>query len=98
MAKATASGRPSDPMTIVAIKDIGSAKRLVVKIGSALLVEDGAPAMDRLTSLAQDIMSLREQGSVKPGNAVTRNPAIRTLMFEEAITGHVEAMIAGGGP
>ncbi len=59
----TANGRRSDPMTITAIKDMGTARRLVVKIGSALLVERGAPAMERLASLAEDIMRLREGGA-----------------------------------
>lgn len=49
-------------MGISAISDIGSARRLVVKIGSALLVENGEPAMAWLHSLAQDLQALRGQG------------------------------------
>jgi len=43
-----------------AISDIAKASRLVVKIGSALLVEEGKPALARLRSLANDIAQLRE--------------------------------------
>ncbi|MBD2842483.1 glutamate 5-kinase [Erythrobacter sp. KMU-140] len=50
-------------MRIQAISDLGSARRLVVKIGSALLVEDGKPASDRLKSLARDLAELRERGT-----------------------------------
>lgn len=57
-----ASGRQSDPMVIERISDAPSAKRLVVKIGSALLVEKGNPAAERLASLAKDIADLRQKG------------------------------------
>ncbi len=56
------SGRPSDTMTVKSIAEIANARRIVVKIGSALLVEDGAPAWHRLVSLAQDFSALRESG------------------------------------
>ncbi len=56
------NGRPSDAMTPTAIKDIGRARRIVVKIGSALLVEQGKPALHRLHSLAQDLWALRNEG------------------------------------
>lgn len=49
-------------MAVTSIKDIAKAKRLVVKIGSALLIEAGEPARERLASLAQDIADLRSQG------------------------------------
>ncbi|MBV7264841.1 glutamate 5-kinase [Erythrobacter ani] len=57
------SGRQSDVKRIEAISEIGSARRLVVKIGSALLVEEGKPAIERLNSLAKDLATLREQGT-----------------------------------
>jgi len=59
--KAT-SGRRSDAMAITAIKDIAQARRVVVKIGSALLVEAGRPASARLSSLAEEIHALRCEG------------------------------------
>jgi len=58
-----ANGRRSDAMAITSIAQIGSAKRLVIKIGSALLVEDGKPALSRLSSLAGDIAKLRSEGT-----------------------------------
>ncbi len=61
--KRAASGRRSDLMEITALQDMAKAKRLVVKIGSALLVEAGEPARARLATLAADIAQLREQGA-----------------------------------
>ncbi len=40
-----------------------TASRLVIKIGSALLVEDGEPALTRLHSLADEIAGLRANGT-----------------------------------
>ncbi|QFT77084.1 glutamate 5-kinase [Erythrobacter sp. THAF29] len=50
-------------MSLSAISDIVNARRLVVKIGSALLVERGEANFARLTSLAADIAKLRERGA-----------------------------------
>ncbi|WP_299195155.1 glutamate 5-kinase [uncultured Erythrobacter sp.] len=50
-------------MAITSIDQIGSAGRLVVKIGSALLVENGAPALSRLATLAKDIAKLGAGGT-----------------------------------
>ena len=58
----TTNGRRSDAMAITAIKDIAQARRVVVKIGSALLVEAGEPALARLSSLAEEIHALRCEG------------------------------------
>ncbi len=58
-----ANGRRSDAMAITSIDQIGSAGRLVVKIGSALLVENGAPALSRLATLAKDIAKLGAGGT-----------------------------------
>ena len=49
----------SDLTTLV---DPAQCKRLVVKIGSALLVQDGEPARGWLDALALDLRDLREQG------------------------------------
>lgn len=57
-----ANGRRSDPMAIGSLSELGQVRRLVVKIGSALLVERGQPRAYWLTSLAQDIHALREEG------------------------------------
>ena len=57
-----ASGRRSDIMAIVSLKDLAASKRLVVKIGSSLLVEGGALRENWLRSLSQDIFKLREKG------------------------------------
>ena len=48
---------------IRSISDLAKARRLVVKIGSALLVEKGEPALSRLQSLAADIAALRGKGA-----------------------------------
>ncbi len=50
-------------MALSSLQDIVSSRRLVVKIGSALLVKNGKPALSRLTSLAQQIAGLRAQGT-----------------------------------
>lgn len=60
--RAKASGRRFEAMAVTAIKDIPKARRLVVKIGSALLVKDGEPDRILITSLAQDLWGLREEG------------------------------------
>lgn len=57
------NGLRSDAMAVSAIKDIAQAKRVVVKIGSALLVEGGKPALARLHSLAEEIHSMRLEGA-----------------------------------
>ena len=49
-------------MAIGSLSELGQVRRLVVKIGSALLVERGQPRAYWLTSLAQDIHALREEG------------------------------------
>ena len=51
------------PMAFASIKDIASAKRIVVKVGSALLVHDGEPDASLIQSLAKDLISLRERGA-----------------------------------
>ncbi|MEM6908668.1 MAG: glutamate 5-kinase [Pseudomonadota bacterium] len=50
-------------MGLSSIQDIARAKRLVVKIGSALLVDNGVPALHWLKTLAEDLVRLREGGS-----------------------------------
>ncbi|MEL7199021.1 MAG: glutamate 5-kinase [Pseudomonadota bacterium] len=50
-------------MTIASLTDIASAKRLVIKIGSALLVNDGKPARAWLDALALDLKDLRGNGT-----------------------------------
>ena len=43
--------------------DLTASRRLVVKVGSALLVEQGAPRADWLATLAEDLAMLRAQGT-----------------------------------
>ena len=50
-------------MTITSLRDVSNAKRLVVKIGSALLVNDGQPARSWLDALTLDLKDLRENGT-----------------------------------
>ena len=57
-----ASGRPFDAMSLTSLSDIRSARRIVVKIGSALLVKDGKPRTQWLQSLAQELKGLRDAG------------------------------------
>lgn len=45
------------------LKDIANARRIVVKIGSALLVRDGEPARGWLDDLAHDLLDLRKSGA-----------------------------------
>lgn len=51
----------SDMLT--GLGDLGRARRIVVKIGSALLIESGAPRRDWLSSMAGDLAKLRGQGA-----------------------------------
>ena len=45
------------------LPDLLQAKRIVVKVGSALLVEQGEPRIDWLASLVDDLARIRAQGS-----------------------------------
>lgn len=51
------------PMAFSSIADLTSAKRVVVKVGSALLVRDGEPDAGLIGSLAQDLADLRAGGA-----------------------------------
>lgn len=53
---------PVDAMTIATLPDLRNAKRLVIKIGSSLLVETGSPRRGWLKSLAAEIADLRKGG------------------------------------
>lgn len=50
-------------MTVSSIKDITGAKRIVVKVGSALLVHNGQPDATLIQSLAEDLITLRADGA-----------------------------------
>ncbi|MEO1220917.1 MAG: glutamate 5-kinase [Pseudomonadota bacterium] len=49
-------------MTVSSIKDIAGARRIVVKVGSALLVRDGEPDTPLIQSLAMDLAQLHQNG------------------------------------
>lgn len=49
-------------MSITSLSDLTQAKRIVVKIGSSLLVENGALRGHWLHMLAQDLFAIREEG------------------------------------
>ncbi len=49
-------------MAIATLSDMRHARRLVLKIGSALLVEDGRARVDWLAALAQEIAAMRAAG------------------------------------
>lgn len=51
------------PMAFASIKDIAGAQRIVVKVGSALLVRDGKPDTPLIRSLAKDLAQLRQRGA-----------------------------------
>ncbi len=55
-------GRRSDTMTISSLTQLASLRRLVVKVGSSLLVEQGQPRTAWLASLGADIATLRQSG------------------------------------
>lgn len=48
---------------LTTLADISAARRIVVKIGSSLLIGSGAPRADWLTLLAQDLATLRREGA-----------------------------------
>lgn len=50
-------------LTVRTLADLGSAQRVVVKVGSALLIRDGAPDQRFVTSLAHDLVQLRDRGA-----------------------------------
>ena len=51
-------------MAIDSLSDLRSARRLVIKVGSALLVEHGAPRVEWLATLAAEIAGLRKHAEV----------------------------------
>src|SRR3546814_15550354 len=51
------------PMRMSTLKGIGDCRRLVVKIGSSLLVERGGPRKAWLASLVRELAGLRAQGT-----------------------------------
>ena len=51
-------------MSIAALPDLRHARRLVIKVGSALLVEDGAPRSAWLATLAAEIAALRQSTEI----------------------------------
>lgn len=63
MRTGAATGRRSDAMPIATLKDFAATRRLVVKIGSALLVESGAARGDWLASLVGDVAALKANGT-----------------------------------
>ena len=50
-------------MTIATLPQLAQAKRLVIKVGSALLIEDGMPRADWLATLAGEIAGLVARGT-----------------------------------
>ena len=50
-------------MAVASITDLTRAKRIVVKVGSALLVRDGEPNTPLIQTLAQDLADLRTGGA-----------------------------------
>ena len=57
-----ANGRPFDLMSFTSLSELTSCRRLVVKIGSALLIDGGEPREAWLGKLVQDLVNLRAQG------------------------------------
>lgn len=62
MARRAANGRLSSVMSFTSLSKLASSRRLVVKIGSALLVKQGEPNAHWLKTLAQDLAKLRSHG------------------------------------
>ena len=62
MVRRAANGRLSSAMSFTSLSELASSRRLVVKIGSALLVKQGEPNAIWLETLAQDLSKLRLQG------------------------------------
>lgn len=56
-------GRRSEPTMLTTLADITAARRIVVKIGSALLVGGGQPREGWLTRMAADLAALRQAGA-----------------------------------
>ena len=56
------NGRRSESMAVTSLSALGDARRVVVKVGSALLIDQGAPDRAFVASLTQDLASLRQQG------------------------------------
>jgi len=57
-----ASGRQFDAMSLTSLSELPKARRIVVKIGSSLLVEQGQPRAQWLHYLAQDLKCMRDAG------------------------------------
>lgn len=63
MKAAQTSGPPSEAMTVTALSGLAEARRLVIKIGSALLIEGGRARADWLSGLASEIAGLSARGT-----------------------------------
>ena len=51
-------------MDVAALSDLRKTRRLVIKVGSALLVQDGAPRVEWLATLAAEIAELRRSTEI----------------------------------
>ena len=51
-------------MDVAALSDLRNTRRLVIKVGSALLVQDGAPRAEWLATLAAEIAELRHKTEI----------------------------------
>ena len=57
--RTAANGRRSEKVSIARLSDLPTVKRLVVKIGSALLIDKGEPRRDWLATLVSELVELR---------------------------------------
>ena len=62
MERRAANGRPSNAMSFASLSELTKSRRLVVKIGSALLVKESEPNAPWLKTLVQDLAMLRADG------------------------------------
>ena len=65
-------------MTIAALADLRNARRLVIKVGSALLVQDGKPRAQWLATLAAEIADIRRNTEARKSQDISAGmiPAI----------------------
>ncbi len=80
---------------------LGAARRIVLKVGSSLMVRDGALATDWLSSLAADIAQLREDGKdvlVVSSGAVALGRAALGFEHKRLSLSEKQAAAAAGQP
>ena len=81
-------------MDVAALSDLRNTRRLVIKVGSALLVQDGAPRAEWLATLAAEIAELRHKTEIIVVLLSSKCPAEVNNSTYQTLHGLVNAIAA----